>query len=127
MNNAKTGVLSSTQEKAESKSYGNKKLSRMFSNGWEFIMGLRSYFDFELRTTTIYAIAAIIMGFVSFSINHTAYATLVMLVVLIVLTFVLKAAFKIKEGAKWWLGNGIIVYIILWLIIWTIFYNAYVL
>jgi len=39
----------------------------------------------------------------------------------------MRAAFKIKEGAKWWLGNGVIVYIFLWLIVWTIFYNAYVL
>ena len=90
-------------------------------------MGLKSYFDIELRTTVIYAVAAVIMGYVSFAINHTAYATLAMVVVLVILTFALRAAFKIKEGAKWWLGNGIIVYIILWLIIWTIFYNAYVL
>ena len=90
-------------------------------------MNLKSYFDMELRTVVVYAVAALIMGYVSFYINHTAYATLAMVLVLIVLTFAMKAIFKIKEGVKWWLGNGVIVYILLWLITWTIFYNTYVL
>ena len=90
-------------------------------------MGLKSYFDVELRTVVIYAILAVIMGYVSFYINHTAYATVASIVVLLIGTFAMKFAFKIKEGVKWWLGNGVIVYIFLWLIIWTIFYNAYVL
>ena len=90
-------------------------------------MGLKSYFDMELRTVVVYAIAAVIMGYVALYINNTAYATVAAFVVLVVLTFAMKAAFKIKEGVKWWLGNGVIVYILLWLIVWTIFYNAYVL
>ena len=88
-------------------------------------MGLRSYFDVELRMTAIYAIVAIIMGYVSLTINHTAYATLAAVIVLLALTLALRAAFKIKEGAKWWLGNGVIVYIFLWLITWTVFYNMF--
>ena len=87
-------------------------------------MNIKTYFDMELRTTVVYAIAAIVMGYVSFSINHTAYATLAAVVVLGLLTLALRAVFKIKEGAKWWLGNGVIVYLFLWLIIWTIFYNT---
>lgn len=90
-------------------------------------MNIKSYFDVELRTVTVYAIAAVLMGYISFYINHTTYATLAMLVVLIILTFAMKAVLKIKEGVKWWLGNGVIVYLFLWLIVWTIFYNAYVL
>ncbi len=90
-------------------------------------MGLKSYFDMELRTVAVYSVAAVLMGYVSFYTNHTAYATLASLIVLILVTFAMKTAFKIKEGAKWWLGNGVIVYIFLWLIVWTIFYNAYVL
>ena len=90
-------------------------------------MNIKSYFDAELRTVTVYAIVAVIMGYVSFYINHTAYATLASLAVMVVLTFALKTVLKIKEGVKWWLGNGIIVYLFLWMIVWTIFYNAYVL
>ena len=90
-------------------------------------INLKSYFDMELRTTAVYTVAAIIMGYVSLVISHTAYATLAALVVLAVLTLAMRALFRIKEGAKWWLGNGVIVYLFLWLIVWTIFYNAYVL
>lgn len=90
-------------------------------------MGLKSYFDMELRTTVVYTIAAIIMGYASLAINHTAFATLAALAVLAVITLIMRRAFKIKEGAKWWLGNGVIVYLFLWMIVWTIFYNAYLL
>ena len=90
-------------------------------------MNLKAYFDMELRTTSVYAAAAVIMGYLSLLISHTAYATLAGLIVLAALTFAMRAAFKIKEGAKWWLGNGVIVYVFLWMIVWTIFYNAYVL
>lgn len=81
----------------------------------------------ELRTTAVYTIAAIVMGYVSLAINHTAYATLAALAVLVIITLVMRAVFRIKEGAKWWLGNGVIVYFFLWLIVWTILYNTYVL
>ena len=90
-------------------------------------MGLKSYFDFELRTTTVYTAAAIVMGYLSLVISHTAYAAVAALVVMIVLTIVMRAVFKIKEDAKWWLGNGIIVYIFVWLVSWTVLYNVYVL
>lgn len=91
------------------------------------MISLKSYFDMELRTTLVYTLAAVIMGYISFAINHTAYATLAAIIVLLALTFVMRAIFKIKEGVKWWLGNGAIVYLFLWLIVWTIFYNMYVL
>ncbi len=28
-----------------------------------------------------------------------------------------------KKGIKWWLSNGMIVYLFIWLITWTVFYN----
>ena len=90
-------------------------------------MSLKTYFDMDLRTTVTYTVAAIIMGYVSFTINNTAYATLAALVALAAITLALRVLWKIKEGAKWWLGNGVIVYLFLWLIVWTIFYNTYVL
>ncbi|HIG97269.1 MAG TPA: hypothetical protein HA230_02900 [Candidatus Aenigmarchaeota archaeon] len=89
-------------------------------------MNLKSYFDVELRTTVVYAVIAVIMGYVSMTINNTAMAALVAIIVLVILTFVLRAVFKIKEGAKWWMGNGVIVYLFLWVIVWTIFYNTYI-
>ena len=90
-------------------------------------MNLKSYFDMELRTVIVYVVVAVAMGYISLLINHTAYAALAALIVLAAATLAMRAVFKIKEGAKWWLGNGVIVYLFLWLIIWTIFYNAYLL
>ncbi len=90
-------------------------------------MNLKSYFDMELRTTVVYTVVAILMGYVSLLINHTAFATLAAVIVLVIITLIMRAAFKIKEGPKWWLGNGVIVYLFLWLIVWTILYNAYLL
>lgn len=90
-------------------------------------MNIKSYFDIELRTTAVHTVIAIIMGYVSLAINNTAYATVASIIVLVIATFAMRTAFKIKEGAKWWLGNGVIVYLFVWLIVWTIFYNAYVL
>ncbi len=84
------------------------------------------YFDFELRTTAIYTIVAIIMGYTSYTMNHTTYATLAALVVLFAVTAAMRFLWKIKEGAKWWLANGAIVYLFVWVIVWTIFYNSYV-
>ena len=86
---------------------------------------LKSYFEFEVRTTAVYAVFAVIMGYVSFVINNTAYATVAMAVVLLAVTAAMRFVWKIKEGPKWWLGNGAIVYIFLWMIVWTIFYNTY--
>ena len=88
-------------------------------------MNIKSYFEFEVRTTTVYAVLAVAMGYVSFVINHTAYATVAALFVLVAATVLMRFAWKIKEGAKWWLGNGAIAYLVLWMIIWTVFYNTY--
>jgi hypothetical protein len=85
---------------------------------------LMSYFDFELRTTVVYTIAAIVMGYISFVINHTTYAAFASIFILLVVTAAMRYAWKIKEDVRWWLGNGAIVYIILWMVVWTVFYNT---
>lgn len=88
-------------------------------------MDLKAYFDVEIRTTLVYTAVAIVMGYVSFVINHTAYAAVAAILVMVVATFAMRFIWKIKEGAKWWLANGGIVYLFLWIITWTIFYNTY--
>ena len=89
-------------------------------------MNVKSYFEVELRTTVVYAVVAAIMGYVSFVMNNTAYATLGALFVLMFATYLMKSFWKIKEDARWWLGNGAIMYLILWMVVWTIFHNIYV-
>ena len=86
---------------------------------------IRSYFEVDIRTTLVYAVLAVLMGYVSFVINSTAYATIAAIFVLLASTVIMRAVWKVKEDAKWWLGNGAIAYLVLWMIVWTIFYNTY--
>ncbi len=81
-----------------------------------------AYFDTELRTTLIFTIAAIAVGYISFLINHTAGAAAFAIAVFIAMYLVMKKALKIKEDKKWWTTQAI-VYFLLWLVVWTVFYN----
>jgi hypothetical protein len=85
---------------------------------------VKKYFDLDLRTTLIFAVLGIISGYVSFTISETSYAVLAMLVILAVVAFAVKTAFKIKQDKKWWLGNVVIVYLLLWFVVWTILFNV---
>jgi len=87
-------------------------------------MNLRSYFDKELTSTLILAIAGIIVGYVSFLINNTTTSFVLMIVIGIVVVFALKKSMKIQGEIKKWFGSGLIAYVILWLVVWTIFYNV---
>jgi membrane associated rhomboid family serine protease len=83
----------------------------------------KKYFDIDIRTTLIYAVLGIIAGYISFIINEAGYAALAMIIILVVAAFATKKLLKIKQDKKWWLGNAVIVYILLWLVVWTIFFN----
>lgn len=87
-------------------------------------MSLRTYFDTGLRTTIIFALLGVVVGFLSFLQNSSIIAFLIMVVVAVIFTSLLKRLLKVKEDWKWWFSNGLIVYIFLWLITWTIFYNV---
>jgi hypothetical protein len=87
-------------------------------------INLKTYFDRELRSSIIFAIIGIVIGYASFMINNSAIAFVLMVVVAVVAKSVLQGIMKIKEDFKWWFGNGMVVYIILWLVSWTIFYNV---
>jgi len=76
------------------------------------------------RISTIsYAIVGIVAGYISFLINRPLISFMLMLVIGYFTMLCIKKAAKIERELKWWLGNGIVVYIFLWLIVWTIFYN----
>lgn len=87
---------------------------------------VKKYFDLDLRTTLIFAVLGLIAGYVSFTISETSYAVLAMLVILGIAAFAVKTAFKIKQDKKWWLGNVVIVYLLLWFVVWTILFNVVV-
>lgn len=89
-------------------------------------MDLKKYFDVELKTTLVYAIAGIVMGYVSYTLNQTLYALFAAIAVMVGITVVMRYAWKIKEDFKWWLGNGGMIYLFVWFIVWTLLYNVYV-
>ncbi len=86
-------------------------------------MTLRTYFDIGLRTTVIFALLGAVVGYISFLVNSTPFAFVLMIIVGVVSAFLMKKIMKISEEWKWWFGNGIVIYIFMWLIMWTIFYN----
>lgn len=81
-----------------------------------------AYFDTELKTTLIFAIVGIVVGYTSFLFNHTAGAAGFAVVIFIVLYAAIKKILHVQEDKKWWTTMGI-VYFLLWLIVWTVFYN----
>ncbi len=81
------------------------------------------YLDVDLRSTLVYAVAGVILGYTSFIINQPKISIILSLTVILALRVLIKTVWKIKQPPKWWLGNGIIIYIFIWLIVWTIFYN----
>ncbi|MCX6815468.1 MAG: hypothetical protein NT120_01270 [Candidatus Aenigmarchaeota archaeon] len=87
-------------------------------------MSVKSYFDKELVATLVFAVIGILLGYFSFLLNNPPGSLVLMILIAAVVIFLFRQVVKIKEGFKWWLGNGLIAYIILWLVVWTIFYNV---
>ena len=81
----------------------------------------------ELKQTRvsllIHAPVALVMGYVSYYLNHWM-AGILGIGALIALGFVVEKMTK-KKGMKWWFGNGMFIYLMLWLISWTVFLNMY--
>ena len=87
-------------------------------------MNIKSYFDRELSTTAVLAVLGAIVGYVSFTLNNSSLSFLVMVVVAGAAILLLSKIRKVAVDIKWWLSNGLVVYILLWLVVWTIFYNV---
>ena len=86
-----------------------------------------SYFDAELKALLPFAVLGIIVGVISFYINYTSAAAVLMIIIAIIGKVALGKILNVKEDWKWWFGNGIIAYIFLWLVVWTIMFNTVVL
>ena len=86
-------------------------------------LNLKEYFDSELKSTLLHTIAGFIAGYVSFNFINPVFAVFIMLVGLGLTYILVKFLLKINKDKKWWLGNGIFIYIFTWFVVWTIFYN----
>lgn len=87
-------------------------------------MSLKSYFTGEIRLTLLFAALGVVVGYISFLMNNSLLSLLLMLIAAFGAKETIKRKRGIKESFKWWLGNGLIVYIFLWFITWVIFYNV---
>lgn len=85
---------------------------------------LRAYFDRELLSTLVYALSAVIAGYLSFMLNQPRTAVVAAIAVIIVATLFIRYVLRIKEKYGWYIKNGIIVFLFMWFIVWTVFYNV---
>jgi len=85
-------------------------------------MGLKEYLSGDLKATIIYFVLGIVAGYAAFVINNPRLALVSMMVILGLSTAVMKYALK-APNYKWFLSNGIIVFLFMWFVVWTIFYN----
>ena len=86
-------------------------------------MNFREYFDVELRTAVINIIAGAAAGYASFVIDQALLAIFIAIVSVALLSLILGKLFGVKKGAKWWISNGVIIFLFTWFIVWTIFYD----
>ena len=85
------------------------------------IMGLKEYFDPELKATIAFSIIGIIVGYTSFLIRNSLMSLALAIIIMLGTYFVLNS--KMKKDTKWWIGNGVVVYIFLWILVWSVFYT----
>ncbi len=86
-------------------------------------MNFKEYFDIELRSNLINAVIGAIVGYLSFIVNQAGMNIIMMIVALGITAFAIKKLWKLSKDYKWWISNGVIMFIFMWFIVWTIFYN----
>lgn len=77
-------------------------------------------------SVAIHAVVAILTGWVCVQVaamSRTLFAGILGLVILIIIGYVTEQVIG-KKGIKWWLSNGVIIYILVWLVSWVYFFNA---
>ena len=73
-------------------------------------------------SVAVHIVAAIVISYVSFTLQNTLYAGVLGIVVLIAIGYPLERVAG-KKGFKWWFANGIFIYLFIWLVGWTYFLN----
>lgn len=89
-------------------------------------MNWKKYFDVDLKTTLEFAAIGIVVGYVSFLLKNNMASLAVMLAIMGAGWLLMRKMVKEKKDAKWWLGNGLVIYAFSWFVSWTIFYNVLV-
>jgi hypothetical protein len=74
---------------------------------------------------SVHAVVAVVVGVISVyiaSFSRSLFAGVAGLAILAIMGF---ATMKLAKGkkAKWWLSNGVFVYLFMWFVSWTLFFN----
>ena len=86
-------------------------------------MKFKEYFDVEMRTAVINIIAGTIVGYASFVIDQPLTAAFIAIIAVALLSLILNKAIGVKKGTKWWISNGVMIFLLTWFIVWTVFYD----
>ena len=86
-------------------------------------MNIKEYFDIEMKTAAINIVAGVAIGYASFALERPMYAVVMAIAAVVALTLVLGKAFSLQKDKKWWISNGIVLFLFAWFITWTIFYD----
>lgn len=75
------------------------------------------------KSTLVYVIAGILIGYISFLINDHFLALGLAVVVLFLIAEILKRILKLDTKFSWFWSHGGWIYLFIWFITWVIFYN----
>lgn len=73
-------------------------------------------------SVTVHAVAAILIGQMSVWLSNNLYSGVLGIGVLIGIGYLLRIVTG-KRDLKWWLANGIVIYLLVWLVTWTYLIN----
>ena len=76
-----------------------------------------------LTSVLLHTILGVVVGYFSLYIGGAINALGLAVFVLVALIFTLKKALKITKDKKWWIGNGIVIYLFIWFVSWVLFFN----
>ena len=72
----------------------------------------------------VHTIFGIIAGYLSLYFSRFWFALGAVVALLIILGFITQKTFGKGKDRKWWLGNGVGIYILVWLATWILLFNA---
>ena len=75
------------------------------------------------KSTVVYVIAGIIIGYISFLLNDQFLALGLVVLVLFLITEILKRVLKLDTKFSWFWSHGGWIYLFVWFITWVILYN----
>jgi hypothetical protein len=75
------------------------------------------------KSTVVYVIAGIIIGYISFLLNDQFLALGLVVVVLFLIAEALKRVLKLDTKFTWFWSHGGWIYLFVWFITWVILYN----